>query len=251
MRTNGTSERKILVIDDEPLHLDILSRALCLAFPKDQIVACGSGREALEVLDGIDLLITDLCMPDVDGFEVLIKAREKAPNLPTIVMSGFGFARAGELARTFGTRLFLEKPLDFDTLCHAIRSVLDSPKTVESVVRGFGLSSFLQLMDLDCKTGNLEILVPGRHGTMCFENGRLTYAVAGNRSGDEAVFEILTWPDPEIRVSNFVEAPAANVDTPLSSLLLEGCHALDEKDDAESLGEKSGEPATAERAAGD
>ena len=234
-------------MDDEALELDILSQALRLAFPEYRVLTAENGRVALEVIEAesVDLLITDLCMPEVDGFDVLLKARELFPNLPTIAMSGFGFAHAGELARAFGTRLFLEKPLDFDTLCHAIRSVLASPTTLESVVRGFNLASFLQLMELDCKTGNLDIFSPGHHGTMCFESGRLIHAITECLHGEEAVFEIMSWQDPEIRISNFTTTPASNIETSLSTLLLHGCKAIDEKDDAQQPAQSGGAPSAA------
>ncbi len=225
-----TSQKTILIIDDDSLYLDLIAEGLRLTFPEFLILSASSGGEALAIIEErrLNLVITDLCMPEVDGFDVLMKLKEKNEDVPTIVISGFGLAKAHDLARDFGTRLFLEKPVDFNTLSHAVRGIVQRDPDGQSIVYGFSLPSFLQLMELDGKTGALQIVSEANEGKVYFEAGTLTYAATGQQEGNQAIFEILGWPAPEIRISNHCESHLPNISAPLSSLLLEGCHAVDE-----------------------
>jgi len=226
----GRQQKTLLIIDDDPLYLDLVAQGLRLVFPEFLTLSADNGKDALAIIDGhrLDLVITDLCMPEVDGFDVLMKLREKPDAVPSMVISGFGFTRASDLARDFGTRLFLEKPVDFDTLSHAVRGIIHQEPDGESIVHGFSLTSFLQLMELDRKTGTLQIVSDDDEGVVCFDTGTLTYVATDAHSGKDALFQILGWPSPEIRISNVAGSHAPNISGTLSSLLLEGCHAVDE-----------------------
>ena len=80
----------ILVVDDLPENLDLMSRLL--GKMQCEVVTAASGREALDLLDKteIDIVLLDLVMPDIDGREVLaqIKADDQLRALPVIMISG-------------------------------------------------------------------------------------------------------------------------------------------------------------------
>jgi len=237
----ATPQKTVLIIDDDVLFLDLIAEGLRLAFPEVLFLSASHGNEALGIIEErqLSLVITDLCMPEVDGFEVLMKLKGKNLDVPTIVVSGFGSTNASDLARDFGTRLFLEKPVDLETLSHAVRAILQSEAEAkpavqgggpdaQSIVYGFSFPSFLQLMELDGKTGTLHVVSNDRIGVVCFETGTLIYAAVAELTGNQALFEILGWPSPEIRISHQASSYLPNISTPLSQLLLEGCHVVDE-----------------------
>src|SRR5690606_34162848 len=80
---------RILLVDDEALLLSMCAGSLRRA--GYEVVTAPNGAEALHRIQhdpGIELLITDLSLPDVSGFEVLYTSRVVRPDLPAIVMSG-------------------------------------------------------------------------------------------------------------------------------------------------------------------
>ncbi len=220
------SQKTVLIIDDDPLYVDLVAQGLRLAFPEFVVLSMDNGGEALALIDdqGVNLVITDLCMPEVDGLDVLLKLKEKGAVVPTIVLSGFGATKAADLARDFGTRLFLEKPVDFDVLSDGVRRILQSEPEVPTPAPGSRVVSFLRLMELYQKTGTLQIQSNERQGEIQFENGSLTHAVTGTWAGNPALLEILGWQSPEIRVSKRICTQPSNITGPWSSFLLEGNH---------------------------
>ena len=86
----------VLVVDDEPLLLDMLCDMLadlgCEAVCVDSPV---KGLATLSADQRIALLITDVQMPLMDGFELAERAREKRPDMPIVLMSGKELGRPG------------------------------------------------------------------------------------------------------------------------------------------------------------
>ena len=82
---------RILVIDDDPSMRKILRRLL--EFDNFEVVEAENGKIGLELEANIpiDLVITDILMPEVDGLEVIIALKKKNPKLKLIAISGAGF----------------------------------------------------------------------------------------------------------------------------------------------------------------
>lgn len=116
MSTPELSSMKILVIDDEPLNLRILGRILQNAGYTD-VRAMGDARAFHEVFNEYkpDLVMTDLMMPQVDGYGVLAMLGGLVPSnayLPAIVMTGDISLQAKQQALSAGATDFLYKPMD-------------------------------------------------------------------------------------------------------------------------------------------
>jgi DNA-binding NtrC family response regulator len=108
---------KVLVVDDEIDHLKYL--ASVIQSWGHEVTQAGDGKEALQALSTavVDVLITDLIMPRVDGFELLrtLGAEERLP--PAIVMTAFGsIEKAIETIHDLGGFWFIEKPVDIVAL---------------------------------------------------------------------------------------------------------------------------------------
>ena len=117
----------ILVVDDEDILLRNISRYLTGL--GHHVRTASSGRDAMVLLDepDIDLLITDINMPDVDGIAVLNSLRSREPKPAVIAMSGGGvldkellLASAGLL----GAAETLDKPFELQDLRQAVERVL-------------------------------------------------------------------------------------------------------------------------------
>lgn len=115
----------ILIIDDEKNIREGLAAALKM---EDYSVALAeNGKQGLERLQkgDIDLVITDLRMPEVDGHEVLAKVRAENPSIPVIMLTGHGSIDSAVDAMRNGAYDFLTKPLNLDQLVLIIKRALE------------------------------------------------------------------------------------------------------------------------------
>jgi len=119
----------VLVADDEA-QIRTLFRRL-LEETGYFVTEARNGREALRALSDqfFELMILDLSMPDMDGFEVLKLARTELPNLKVLVMSGFMHGALLEAATLCGAAAVLEKPLSPDSLLTTVCKVLGARET--------------------------------------------------------------------------------------------------------------------------
>lgn len=122
----AASKRTILVVDDEDGIRNLLQELLESA--GHHAVVAADGREALKVLaqdEVVDLVITDLVMPNQDGVETVQEIRRRYPRTKIIAMSGaFGgqFLRTAEL---LGASATLAKPISAAGLIEAVNKVFE------------------------------------------------------------------------------------------------------------------------------
>lgn len=112
----------IMVIDDEPMVVDVLKRAL-IRFGYE-VSAFGNGVEALEVFraspNAFDVVITDQTMPNITGFELAHQMLAIRPDLPLILTTGYAEKAYDEQARVAGIRYYMPKPLKIAELGAAL-----------------------------------------------------------------------------------------------------------------------------------
>lgn len=115
---------RILVVDDEETDRLILQAVLTRA-GYDTIVA-PSGEEALRsfLASGVDVVVTDLQMPDVHGFELISILREFDPPPALIAVSGTGPIQL-YMAEMLGARWTLQKPIRPDLLLDAVARAIE------------------------------------------------------------------------------------------------------------------------------
>lgn len=82
----------ILLVDDEPDILASIKTLVEASFDSVKVLTAPSGRVGLELLERerVDLIISDLRMPGMDGIEFLYQARRHHPNLPRVMLTAFG-----------------------------------------------------------------------------------------------------------------------------------------------------------------
>ncbi len=116
-------ELKILVVDDEQSVTDYLK--LELEELGYTVITENTGYTALKhIMRGeVDLLLTDIAMPDMDGYELYSRSKELNENLPIIMMTGFGYDpnHAVVKARKDGLQNIVFKPFDTEVLAALIQ----------------------------------------------------------------------------------------------------------------------------------
>lgn len=125
-----TGHERILLVEDEESVRAFSARALKTT--GYEVYEAGSGEEALEVLDeiedGIDLLISDVVMPEMDGPALLIKVRERMPNLKVIFVSGYAEESVRKDIADDQSVEFLAKPYSLDQINSKVKEVLGSAR---------------------------------------------------------------------------------------------------------------------------
>jgi two-component system OmpR family response regulator len=121
---DGSTEARLLVVEDEEMILELLSGSL--RFAGFDVVTAVSGAEALRAVTASrpDLVLLDVMLPDGDGFEVVRRLRSAGPDVPVIFVT----ARDGVHERVAGLALgaddYVTKPFSLDEVLERIRAVL-------------------------------------------------------------------------------------------------------------------------------
>ncbi|MBU1565246.1 MAG: response regulator [Proteobacteria bacterium] len=222
---------KVLIVDDEVRFLQSIEAGLASYRDRFNVITAINGREALEILkkEKIDLLVTDLRMPEMDGFSLLAHASVTYPFMPAIVMTAFATPEIEEKINMTGTAKLLEKPVEFDRLAEAILEGLQQ-EGKEGAVAGFSLANFLQLLSLEEKTCLLNVKNDRIDGYIYLEQGEIAAAVAGTIKGEEAFYLLLACENVRIIFKKLPQKKIARViNKPLMSLLMQGMSLIDEE----------------------
>jgi len=119
----------ILVVDDEPAILKVIRSTLLRA--GYHVLEADSGARAMELIasreNKVDLLISDIVMPGIDGWTLMKQARQVSPALHVLAMTGYT-DQIGDKASEAGCEV-LAKPFSIGTLLTAVRNALDEPET--------------------------------------------------------------------------------------------------------------------------
>jgi len=115
---------RILVVDDDPASRELLGRIL--AAEGHVVVPLADGRDAIGELGRApaDLVVSDIRMADVDGYQLAERMRERAPDVPVILVTAFGDVEGAVEAIRRGAFDYLSKPYDVDAIRLVVRRAL-------------------------------------------------------------------------------------------------------------------------------
>jgi CheY-like chemotaxis protein len=117
---------RVLIVDDDRTLVDLLSQIVSIAGHSP--VGAYSGQQALDLVASqpFDLMLLDLMMPVLDGFETLrlLRASPQGRNLPVVVVTAMPDPDIDQRVAAAGGNACLRKPVEFDTLEKAIEAHL-------------------------------------------------------------------------------------------------------------------------------
>ncbi|MBV9688164.1 MAG: response regulator [Ktedonobacteraceae bacterium] len=126
---DGNRPTTILVVENEVSNRILVERVLSTRGYR--CLSASNGREALAILDNepVDLILTDLSMPVLDGYRTtqLIRARPHLAHVPIVAVTAFALADEGEVARQMGCTEYLTKPFKPRQLLEVVERLL--PRT--------------------------------------------------------------------------------------------------------------------------
>lgn len=128
---------RILVVDDDAVACEFLQEVLHIAgYEVDYFT---SAKEALNNgLEGYDLLLSDIRMPEMDGLEFLRQVHKTRPELPVVLMTAFGSLETTMEALREGAWDYISKPFSPEQIREMVRKVLDVRKLRQLRRRGEG-----------------------------------------------------------------------------------------------------------------
>jgi len=117
---------KVLLVDDERTILDVLKQVLGDYRDTFSVLTASDGFIAKDKLkkNAVSLVVTNLNMPGINGFELLDYIKVNYPDIPVIICSGYHGLEKSELAREKGAVAYFRKPCKIEDLAGTIRSFL-------------------------------------------------------------------------------------------------------------------------------
>src|SRR5713226_350449 len=115
---------RVLLVDDEPTLLFTLSQLL--KSRGLEAVLARSGKEALEKLEGVDTVMTDYFMPEMDGVQLVQAVHERDESLPVIMLTAHGSERVAVRAMKSGAYEYVTKPFDIDEVSLVLDRALEA-----------------------------------------------------------------------------------------------------------------------------
>jgi predicted regulator of Ras-like GTPase activity (Roadblock/LC7/MglB family)/CheY-like chemotaxis protein len=229
MGKNAAMKKNVLIVDDEKSFLLSLVQGLEAYAEHFNTLSAPNGRAALDVLqkNSIDLVVTDLKMPEMDGYGLLAYMIKTYPGIPVIVMSAYCTPETKSSLQSIGSFKILEKPIDFQDFVDAIFTELQAVAT--GYINGITLPAFIQLVEMEKKTCTLRITSRGRKGSLYFLEGVLMDADNGVDKHETAALDIVCWDDAAIEIESVCAVKERNIKATLGYILLEGFRVLDEQ----------------------
>ena len=119
---------KILIVEDDSLLRDLISRVMTRN--NFETYEASDGEKALNVLDdvAIDLVITDVMMPKMDGFELVDLIRKINDNMPVLMITAMDTYHSKEIGFSVGVDDYMVKPIDIKELLLRVKALLRRSK---------------------------------------------------------------------------------------------------------------------------
>lgn len=218
----------ILLVDDEEMFLSSLFDGLRRRFPDFTFRTANNGEMALAQLgrQPADLVITDLKMPKMDGFQLITAMHSRYPAIPLLIMTAHSTELSEGRAMASGALHCIDKPVDLAELARRIDELFSTGAIAS--LRGVSLAAFLQLLGLEKKSGIVDVQGAGVRARLYLSSGQVIHADNGAYTGLQAALRTVGLDDVEIHFRPGAVPKTPTIDLPLTQLLLDSARMRDE-----------------------
>ncbi len=248
--------RQILVVDDNQPFLNLIHKLFTKMKDRYTVITCIDGAEAIEILKQrpIALVVTDLQMPNMDGYALLEKMRRFFPDIPAIVATSFDKPKTREAVMRYGATAYFTKPLVVEELIKTLDKTLGD-QAGGGTLKHASLEMFLQLIEMEAKTCTIRVIneATGAQGVLFFREGDILNARYGGQTGNKAAYRVLSWERVTLLIENACILTRKGIQGELQAILLDAMRQKDEMEnssdvssnsqEADTLGEDSALPA--------
>jgi DNA-binding response OmpR family regulator len=223
--------KKVLIVDDEETLTWSMARSLSKDKDNYEVLIANNGREALNFLEKnkIDLVISDIRMPDINGLDLLVRIKKEYPQTKVIIMTAYGSADVQKEANQRGSLYYVEKPFEISDLRKIIIDLIGKKKGFRGKVFGLQLTDIIQINCLSRLTTALIITRNGEKGVIYLNDGEIIHAECGEQKGTDAFYRILSWQEGEFLSNVGVTPPVQTIYQNWEHLLVEAMRRNDEK----------------------
>ena len=235
--------KKILIVDDNKTVRTLLS--INLRKENFEVIEAENGVEGLEVVNEQlpDLVISDIIMPQMDGFEFCkqVRTTSKVPMVPFMFLTSIDQV-ATELRglRTGADDYLIKSNIKKEELVGKVQAMLNkaseykqAEKEIQDGLYGkfsdLSLVDVLQLLIMNKKTGVLTITRDGEKAELYFDDGKMLHAEYKQFVGEEAVYNLGEWKEGVFRFERTEVNVTPTIHTVTMNLLMEYCRITDEQ----------------------
>ena len=228
--------KTVLIVEDDPGTQRVLASGLATSLGMFDVLTANHGQEAVELIESrqVDVVVTDLAMPVMDGFALIGYLTNRGTTMPVVVLSALAPTTVAEGLDGYGGLTVLRKPTNYNEVARAVLDALERHDL--GLVAGIPLASVLQLVEAERRTCSMGVTSGRRHGRLHFESGRLINAFSDDfgAEGEAAAYDILTWTRTAIEFDRLPEGVRRTIDIPTQTLLIEVARRQDEQREREA-----------------
>ncbi len=239
--------RRLLIVDDDLSVLEIFKDTLEPYSENLEVLTASNVDEAIRIISHkkVDMVLTDLKMPVMDGFDFLSYVNRFFPKTPLFVMSGYDNPEYIMKLKEISPIMFLKKPFKINKFINYLRARFKLPvnKSLQNKVWGLSLSSFMEVIRLEEKTCTIKAEFKSETGYLYFNKGDLVAAEAGPFKNVDAAVYMLNWGKPFLEIQiHKVQKKTREMDVPFEKLMIQAEQVKsqvkrikEQKEDAEKL----------------
>ncbi len=216
----GIKSKDILIVDDESTTLKLLEAYL--VSKNISVTTTESAIKAIQMMKNKDfgMVISDVNMPQIDGFQLMSWVKDNASHTKFMLMSG----EINDSHDIFSSRHgvdYIEKPINLKQLENHIDSVLTG-NYFSGNVQDINIFDFIQIIAMSRKNKviNLEDKLMQRNGKVFIKEGNVIHAEFDNLTGESAFLELAKIQGLVFNDSDWQEPKEITIKSPLSSLLI-------------------------------
>jgi len=221
--------KTILIIEHNVTELETLLD-ICRLSSKEFTILTARDEENTQttlVDKHIDLILCNTTFPNTGEYQFLEVIARGFPYIPIIAVASSGISNP-EQAFTAGASALYNKPYQEEKLLKEIGTLLD--QSSYGTIKGIPLHSFLQMFESEDKTRTLHVFSGTRTGLIFIKDGVLINAETDNLTGEDAIYEIISWNEVIIDVRFFNGLQEKGITKPLISLIMEAFRLKDERE---------------------
>ncbi|MFY9585756.1 MAG: DUF4388 domain-containing protein [Candidatus Acidiferrales bacterium] len=232
---------KVLVVDDNPLVLDLIAKGLALHC--EVSTATDGGNALLKAVDDPpDLIIADYKMPGLDGRQLYekLRGREQTRHIPFIFVASRGDIEEKLRPLVDGVEDFIPKPFFLKDLVRLAKKVVDRvhleklqqhasrPGVIQGRLEEMGITDLMQSLEMGQKSCRLTLSRGSEQCELFFMAGQCKHAQLGALEGDPAVYEAVNWSEGEFEIDFSAASDRTTTTRSTTGLLMEAMRLLDE-----------------------
>ena len=222
--------KKVLIVDDEETLTWSMSKSLSKDKDKYEVIIANNGKEALTLLkdNKIDLVISDIRMPDISGLDLLVKIKKDYPDTKVIIMTAYGSSDVQREANRRGSLYYVEKPFEISDIRKIIIDLIGKKRGFQGKVFGLQLTDIIQMNCLSRVTTALTFTKDSEKGVIYLNEGEIVHAECGEVQGTDAFYKIMSWQEGEFISNIGIVSPLQTIHQSWEHLLVEAMRKNDD-----------------------